>query len=729
LSFPGPADNARCDPGRAALAQLVEHIIRNDGVVGSSPPSGTILSPSKSAKVRVLMSAGQLLSSGDGAATLGRRRFWETVSSRKSAGFREDIQALRGWAVLLVLLYHARLLEVPGGYLGVDIFFVISGYLITGLIQREIEERRFDLRRFFARRAKRLLPAAYVTFAVTGLLAPFFVEEGALPGVGAQLLGSVALVSNVVFWRQTGYFDGAAELKPFLHIWSLSLEEQYYMLLPISLLLFPRRWWPWMLSAVALLSLSLCFYLVAEKPQASFFLLPTRAWQLALGSFAAVALRHPRWSARAAILFWPCVAALLLVPLFPLGSEHPKWDALMVSIATMLILVGNQDRQRRPLWMRPLATVGDFSYSLYLVHWPLFAFAANVYLAGTPPGIRWALFGASFLLGYLLYRLVELPVWRAELPPLRKLPLPLAVASALVVVPAVLMLTYPVDRSLAEARDPNQGLGDRCDFTEPFEPRPECATNAQPRILVWGDSFAMHLVDGIVASSRHGVAQATKSRCGPMIGLAPVTTQAGEGTRWARGCIRFNADVLRYLADTPTIDTVVLASRFRNFLVSGEEGDQRRLLSQANGSYREVQSGPGPVASHLDQTIRAIRGLGRKVVIVGPPPADPHLDTARCHDRERSKLVAWSMRGQGCFLVLKRAEREHAPVRILLDAVRRRSNVDVLDLHLLLCRKGRCATQIDGQPLYRDIYHLSRQGSRKLGTAAGLGKLVRESAS
>lgn len=156
------------------------------------------------------------------------------------SGFRVDLQALRGVAVLLVLFYHADML-LPGGYLGVDVFFVISGYLITGLVCRALERGEFSFGEFYYRRAKRLLPAAYVTLLVTGLLAPVILNDAELRDFFAQLIGALTFSSNVVLFLQSGYFEGAADLKPLLHIWSLSIEEQYYFLLPAALVLLPQR--------------------------------------------------------------------------------------------------------------------------------------------------------------------------------------------------------------------------------------------------------------------------------------------------------------------------------------------------------------------------------------------------------------------------------------------------------------------------------------------------------
>lgn len=323
---------------------------------------------------------------------------------------RIDIQALRGLAILLVVVYHARLLPLPGGYLGVDIFFVISGFLITSLIVRAIQAGNFSFADFYYRRARRLLPAAYVTLAVCLALSPFLLTSIEMRDFVMQVLGTVTFTGNFVLWSQTGYFESTAELKPLLHVWSLAIEEQYYMLLPAALVFIGKRYWLPGILALTLMSLGLLIALGPSMPGAVFYLFPTRAWELGIGSLLALATLGLKAQHSVRYLALPAGAALLLVPaLFPASRLHPEINALLVCLATAVLIAGNYRSLNEHMATRALARVGDISYSLYLVHWPIFAFLNNANVGGG--GTWWPLrLGAlllSFILAYLLYAQVE----------------------------------------------------------------------------------------------------------------------------------------------------------------------------------------------------------------------------------------------------------------------------------------------------------------------------------
>lgn len=634
--------------------------------------------------------------------------------------FRTDIQALRGFAIVLVVLYHAKL-GVGAGYLGVDIFFVISGYVITRMVKQEVEVGNFRFSAFYFRRAKRLLPAAFVTFVVVSLLSMIFLDASERRDFATQLLGAASFTGNIVLWRQAGYFDGAAALKPLLHVWSLSIEEQYYLLLPAALVFIPRRLWLVGACFILIASLGLCLVLMAAKPVAAFYLLPTRAWELTVGSAAALQTLDSRERSKTALayLFWPSVAALMISPIVPMGTAYPGIDALVACISTTVVILRRHDALNTTLASRALAGVGDFSYSLYLVHWPIFAFVNNLYIGEPPNGVYlWAALFAVCI-GLLLHRYVESPVRRADLAASPKMAWATVAAFAGVVCGTfgmVSVLSPIVDYT--QIRRVNTGFGVSCEFERTFTPRHECRNSDNPSILVWGDSYAMHLVPGMVATTGAGVIQATKSMCGPFMGIAPIDRTY---TRyWAERCLAFNQSVFDYLAVTPSIDVVVLSSLFTQYLSPGDGLQPTSSLVVVGNQIMEREPNVSGAVDAMRKTVEKLREIGKRVVIVAPPPASG-LDIGRCLEREASGHVILGTNGN-CDIPIG----DYKKNGLVFDFLQRvqADSVPVVVFDGLLCSEFSCASSIDGTFVYRDAGHFSYDGSRLVGKLLGLGELV-----
>lgn len=619
---------------------------------------------------------------------------------------RTDIQVLRGIAVLFVLLYHAKVTGWASGYLGVDIFFVISGYLITKLIVDGIERGDFSFRAFYFRRAKRLLPAAYATFLVTSIAAPFLLTSGQMSDFKTQLIGAIGFVANIVLNSQTDYFSGSADLKPLLHIWSLSLEEQYYFVLPALLAFIPKRFWRTGSVLLVVGSLALCLFLVTRKPALAFFILPTRAWELGLGSIGALAVCGPRLAAVARIAFIPALAALVAVPVLPSFGPHPGPGALVVCVATLLVILRAHENLFENVVGRAVAKVGDWSYSLYLAHWPIFAFLNNAWIGDgeKEPSIeyRLAALALSFVLGYMLHRFVEVPCRQANWRLNAGTVLRGALASlGLVAVSSAVAMAVAPSADYVHRFRANHGFSPVCAGAAGVA-RPECRNSDAPDITVWGDSFAMHLVPGIAEQAK--VLQATRSMCGPFVGLAVIDKQRPRA--WAADCIVFNDSVLEYLKTVPSVRVVVLSSRFDYLLTTSNGALERDTSGATSTGQKEVVASQEVLLRGLRRTVDAVRATGRRVVVVAPPPTGT-FDSARCLERKETNLLALGVKNE-CQISVSTWRRERVLVDSMLAAMP--SDIPVIHLSDVLCDLQTCRSE-DGVPIYRDGAHLSHEGS------------------
>ncbi|MET0210529.1 MAG: acyltransferase family protein, partial [Burkholderiaceae bacterium] len=595
-------------------------------------------------------------------------------------------------------------------------FFVISGFLITGLIQRALESGRFSFAAFYGRRARRLLPAAYVVLGLTLAAAPWALNRKEQLDLVGQALGALGFATNVVLWQQTGYFQGAAEAKPLLHFWSLALEEQYYLVLPALMVMTAARLRVWLVIAVTLLSLALLAAWAPSDPSAAFYLLPARAWELGLGSIGALmggAVAGPMAQRVLRAISWPAWALLLIVPVAPglVGAAHPGPAALVVGLATLVLLV--RAPARTPAAFAPLVSIGDRSYALYLVHWPLLAMLHNAWvgLASQSAALLPWRVGAvllAFPLAWALHRVVERPA-KAALTGARGAWV-LGGGTAVIAGAAWALWAMPVSQGpvdFVELRKPNYGLSAHCDAEQPFDDRPECRTRPGARWLVWGDSYAMHLVPGIVdVAGQRGVVQATKSTCGPFPGVTPVRPDLREGSPWIAQCADFNASVMAWVGRHPEIDTVILSSLLTQYL-----DDDKYKVRRGDGT---VITGTAAMSAALqddfERTIRRLKALGKRVIVIAPPPS-ASFDIAGCLEREQAGR--WTLGAQpGCMIDQAEDARRRAAEHRLIDRIA--ASTTVLRFEPLLCHEGRCDVRQEGVPLYRDQGHLSHEGSRRL---------------
>jgi peptidoglycan/LPS O-acetylase OafA/YrhL len=366
-----------------------------------------------------------------------------TVASpppERARTFRPDIEGLRAVAVLLVLAYHARVPGLTGGYIGVDVFYVVSGFLITGLIVRELEATgRIDLPAFYARRARRLLPAALVVIAVTVVVSAIVLPPLRMVDVAGDAAAAALYVSNIRFAAQaTDYLQAELDPSPLLHFWSLGVEEQFYLFWPALLLLVAGRGTSLRrigitIGAVAASSFALSLLWTSTDAPLAFFLLPARAWELAVGAALALAAtrlaRIPPLAAGASVVVGLGLIGLGAM-LFDLATPFPGTAALLPVVGAALVITGGLRQPLGPLSqlmaIRPMQWIGGISYSLYLWHWPLLVLPAVAVGTALPWPVRMGLVGLTFVLAEASRRWIEDPIRHgraASLRPARSLAL------------------------------------------------------------------------------------------------------------------------------------------------------------------------------------------------------------------------------------------------------------------------------------------------------------------
>lgn len=356
--------------------------------------------------------------------------------------YRPEIDGLRAFAVLPVIFFHAEYPLFSGGYVGVDIFFVISGFLITSIIVNDLELQKFSFTNFYLRRARRILPVLFLVMASAIPIAWAWLPAGDMREFGQSIVSTILFSSNILFWLQSGYFDTSAELKPLLHTWSLSVEEQYYFLVPL-LLFFVWKFGHKKYVALVLLILSIAslFFAVSTvkiNPNTAFFHLHTRFWELGIGAIVAVIIRNRENTATMAL--WQCnvlsitgfFCAILPIFLFDKTTPTPSFHILLPTVGTALIIAFARPNTivNSILKWPPFVGIGVISYSLYLWHQPVLAFARHR-LIGEIGGITPFLFLLIFILSYLSYRFVEKPARSAQCSNKVLIPILVVVASFL----------------------------------------------------------------------------------------------------------------------------------------------------------------------------------------------------------------------------------------------------------------------------------------------------------
>jgi peptidoglycan/LPS O-acetylase OafA/YrhL len=646
------------------------------------------------------------------------------MMTRTSWTYRPDIDGLRALAVLAVVLFHYRVPGFGGGYVGVDVFFVISGYLITGLILKESSEGRFSLRSFCERRIRRIFPALFATLALATLVAALLFFPVSFARFGKSLLATALFGSNFEFWREAGYFDVAGDQKPLLHLWSIAVEEQFYLVFP-ALLLFIGSRSRWRLTgaigALFVASLACSTWSVRHAPTAGYYLLPSRMWELMLGALLAVgAGTVPN---RGHLRTMACLGGLALIGygvfVFTRATPFPGVAALLPCFGTALVIAaGETSPLNRALSLKPVVFVGLISYSFYLWHWPVYVFARAALFRAPTAAETAGLFVLSFTLATLSWRYIERPFRRSNFRwPGRVLFRGAGVAMAATAACAALLMfgqglpqrfSPEIRAILAEASDSEPNMSECFGLTAADVRKgrlcPIGANVQQASFLLWGDSHADALIPAVQSiakrAGRAGLFAGTDS-CPPLLGVKRADTAK---------CTAFNNAVVK-IATSRSIREVILEARWaKNAEGSsfGQEPAARVRLYDDISQGRTERETRDVFYRGLNRTVQALTSAGKKVVLVASVPevgfpvpaylaharmADPDakLTTSAAVYRERQRFVLWAF-----------------------AQMRKRYDAEIVYPDRVLCQGAACRIALNGRPLYRDGHHLSVFGAKQL---------------
>jgi peptidoglycan/LPS O-acetylase OafA/YrhL len=649
--------------------------------------------------------------------------------------YRADIDGLRAVAVVPVVLFHIGAPIFSGGFVGVDIFFVISGYLITSIILPDIDKRRFSIASFYERRARRIFPALFSVLFFCALVGFAVMSPSDYNSLGQSMVAAAFFVSNIFFWRQTNYFSGSASESPLLHTWSLSIEEQFYLFYPLLLTLTPRRTGARLavISIVCISSFAAGAILIFFKPSATFYLGPTRAWELMVGGLIALApsTRRGNLDLCAAISGAALIAFSILT--YSSSMRFPGVAALPPAVGAALVIwsgVSGQTFVHRLLGLPFMTAIGKASYSLYLWHFPLIAFASYVELGGLSLKVKAGLCAASFVVSFLSLKYIELPFRQTSQPGSGRRPVAAALSGMIVACGVGLLIKVyagfparldPTSSVYLDAERDKERHHMECMSLEKrvVPPSQACrlgSAGANPHVLLWGDSHAVVTGSAMEEASKRNnasflLAASVDCPLGIGFGIDPSIGSDLAANPGYQHCEEYNKEMLQFVQSHPEIDTVVLSSRWTNWKL-GEPGTIAEApvdirLRDAGGTAKTPEANKQIFVRGFEKLLQALATAQKTIWVIGPIPEAAF--------RIPRALFVEHIGFDHTDLEIPFAEFQRKNVFILstLANMQQRFSTQMIWPHLALCENAKCPVVENGKPLFFDDNHLSLQGAHK----------------
>ena len=648
-----------------------------------------------------------------------------------SSQYRPDIDGLRAVAVIPVLLYHAGIAPFTGGYVGVDIFFVISGYLITAIILEDVGKSRFSILKFYERRIRRIFPALFVVLAVCLFVGSLLLMPADFRRLGATVAAASLSASNLLLVRQTGYFDTGAEVNPLLHTWSLAVEEQFYLVFPLlaaAMLLVGARAFLIALVTLSILSFGWSILHLVRDPSGAFYLPGGRAWELLLGAMIFAGRQFvgaPRWLAEllgitgAGLIFWSVLA-------YSASTPFPGVYALVPCLGAAFIICSgawHRTMVARALSLRVFVFIGVISYSLYLWHWPMIGLTKYYLMRDMTSPEALLVLVASGAVALLSWRYIEVPFRRrgvfGEIRP-RSLCICATVIMALSIIAGSLAyvsngwpqrLPDDVSRLAMGALD-TAARNSPCNTIAPGKIAAGQAcelgsrtASAASSFAVFGDSIGTSLlpaVDAVAAEHGQKGVDLTRGGCYPLAGI----NQRNSPPAHRRSCTAFVNAGLDYIKAHPAITSIIVAGRWS----SAAEGTRFGANMLWNWYITDDES---PSVSYAENRNVFVRGMtrvvnalaGRKVFVVTSVP-EQKVDVPRV-----AALARYLGRDVQLDVDRQEFDRRQRFVISVLTELSEQLGFTVIDLGRSLCTASACAATRGDVSLYSDDNHLSRYGA------------------
>lgn len=634
--------------------------------------------------------------------------------------FRKDINGLRAIAVIAVVLFHFNPTWMPGGFAGVDVFFVISGFLMTGIIFRGIEQQSFSISKFYVARASRIIPALAALCSVLLVFGWFYLISIDYAILGKHAASSIAFFSNYTYLNEAGYFDSASHQKWLLHTWSLSVEWQFYLLYPLALVLaskfFNIEAMKRLLLAATVIGFAYCIYASEQTPDAAYYLLPSRAWEMLMGGVAylyplSISQKHKKYSEWLGLIF--IIGAYVFI------SAEVAWPghlALFPVLGVFLIIQAQRENSIfTSSWIAQ--KLGAWSYSIYLWHWPIvvaiYYFDLNNYFVYSGMLL-------SILLGYLSYRFIEKRSFKSNLRGFKRV-LTYKPLYMVIIVALVGRVTYKTQGFIWHYPDDVIVATNEAENKNPYN----CMTDEifpchignknNIKAIIVGDSHADALTTSLTSAfdlKTQGVIALTKASCPLVLNLKPIDD--------TDKCAEANLERVSFLSENHLNVPVFWVARTSAYLygqtdpdrISSPKDTKPSIYFTKRYDYAEDEL-LNELQNNLDNTIKKIAN-NRSVFLVLPIP-----EIRKNVPKVISKALFINNKKVSLSVDYDLYYERNKPVitvteQVAVSSIAGNNQVEVLNPALYLCEAGRCMAQYKNRPIYYDGDHMSEYGNKLL---------------